>query len=200
MMTTVTRSKLTIAAEIAAVGAFVIAVLAIVVTVFFDTGIRLPWSSDGQSLSTPVTSPAATSTKASQTESASQSTNTSQPTTSSRSQPPVNENQQSEPTPVSRDWLGINWAATKEFGDGAGLWTVVLFALIALVAMRAILWVLYDRFVPVSVLGEFLTGVIPMGAIGYLYLWTFWSNISDLGVAFFTLGAIVTTVYSCLQA
>ncbi|MBC6447065.1 hypothetical protein [Actinokineospora xionganensis] len=57
-----TRPKLTIAAEIATVGAFVIAILVFVVAVFFDTGIRFPWNSDGQSPSSTVTTPVVTST------------------------------------------------------------------------------------------------------------------------------------------
>ncbi|WP_133794322.1 hypothetical protein [Actinokineospora alba] len=190
-----TRSKLTIAAEIAAVGAFVIAVLAIVVTVFFDTGIRIPWKSEGQSQSSVVTSPVTTSTTPSQ------STTTSQPATSSQPQStPANETRQSTPTPVARHWLGLKLAAAKEFGDGASFWVVVLFALLALVAMGSIVWALYAFFIPISVMSHFFAAVVPMGAIGYLYLWTFWTNLSNLGVVVFILGAIITTVYPVSQS
>lgn len=202
MMTTVTRSKLTIAAEIAAVGAFVIAVLAIVVTVFFDTGIRLPWNSGSQSQLSVVTSPVVTSAAANVT--GSPSTGTTQPSTFSQPQPPqsttVNGNQQSEPILISRDWIGINRAEIKKFGDGAGFWTLVMFALLTLVVLRSILWVLYRYLIPISLVAEFLTGFIPMSAIGYVYLWTFWSTLSDFGVGLFSFAAIVTAVYSCVDA
>ncbi|RSN04632.1 hypothetical protein DMC63_39175 [Streptomyces sp. WAC 05977] len=159
------RSKLTIAAEAAGIGALLIAITALVVVIFFDTGVKMPWAGDAQ----PTLNVIPTSSHSS-------------PVSTPQQAPQAEASPASQTTDRDMFWT-----------SAVGLCFAAIGAFFAMAAASAVVsWLLDVMFI---VSASFGSVAVFTPTVSAAYLWYFWPSLSSFGVILFLVAMVLAAFF-----
>jgi hypothetical protein len=173
---------LTVAAEIAGVGALVVAIAALIVVVFFDTGVRMPWNSGANVQPSATTAPVSSSTSS-----------------AARRNP---SDQRADSTPGSKMEVTAKDSTTEPSRSHDDFWTswlglcfAALVAYLVVAIVSIVIGFLVDAlFVPDNPAAVGVAISTPL--VSMLYLWLFWPFLSVFGSILFV--ALTAVAAVCL--
>ncbi|TDD42197.1 hypothetical protein E1288_30175 [Saccharopolyspora elongata] len=186
-MCSMRRSKLTVAAEMAGIGALAIAIAALVVVVFFDTGVRMPWDTNTSVQSnTSVTSAPTSEVRINP----SQNPVIGPTRTAPEGENKPNEGSSEDEHERSRadfwtSWIGLSFLAAVTY----------LITAVASIVVGFFIDVLFSPLNPVAA-----GVVISVPLTTMVYLWLLWPFFSTSGlIVFFIVTLIASIAFSFLM-